>query len=348
FGVPRWSFSRVPSATSAPPAGLWDRAANNYFGSTVWNGYAAQPASSVIRLKEAQSQFGLKGAGVVGIIDTGVDGNHPALKNVSISGYDFLQNQAGPASEQAIVQQSTAAVLDGGPWMVNQSTAAVLDGELGKLLGLQQYAGYGHGTMVAGIVHLVAPRTKIMSLRAFSPDGTGYLSDILRAVYWGTQNGARVLNMSFSLSSSSRELSKAMDFADQNSVIKVASAGNTGTQQAAYPAALANVMGVASTSLTDQRSSFSSYGPTVWVAAPGEGIVTTYPNTTYSAGWGTSFSAPFVAGTAALFLEINADCNHAQAAAAVAHARKLGTDLGNGRLDVLQAVIAYRQLQGLP
>jgi len=336
-----------PPATSPPPAGLWDRSSNNYLGYPVWNGYANQPAGGVIRLREAQNQFGVGGAGIVGIIDTGVDGDHPALRSVSVPGYDFLQNQAGAASEQGAVQQSTAAVLDGGPWMVNQSTAAVLDSELGRLLGLKQYSAVGHGTMVAGIVHMVAPRTKIMSLRAFSPDGTGYLSDILRAIYWGTQNGARVLNMSFSFPASSRELKNAADYADRNGVIKVASAGNAGTQQAAYPASLNNVMGVASTNLNDQRSSFSSYGPGVWVAAPGEGIVTTYPYSTYSAGWGTSFSAPFVTGTAALFLEFNASCTHAQAAAAIAHARKLGSDLGNGRLDVYQAVSSYRQLLGL-
>src|SRR5215212_4164442 len=48
-----------PLATSAPPAGLWDRTPNNYFGSTVWNGYAVQPASSIIRLRDTQSQLGL-------------------------------------------------------------------------------------------------------------------------------------------------------------------------------------------------------------------------------------------------------------------------------------------------
>jgi hypothetical protein len=160
-----------PPATSTVPAWLWDRADNNYFGSIVWNGYATQPASWIIRLGEAQSHYNARGAGVVGIIDTGVDNTHPALQSVSVPGYDFLQNQPGAASETGEVQQSTAAVLDGGPWWVNQSTAAVLDDGLGRQLGLPQYAAFGHATMVAGIVHLVAPQAKIMSLRAFAPDG---------------------------------------------------------------------------------------------------------------------------------------------------------------------------------
>jgi len=70
-----------------------------------------------------------------------------------------------------------------------------------------------------------------------------------------------------------------------------------------YPAALKNVIDVASTSNTDLPSTFSNYGaPPVWLAAPGEGVMTTYPFGTYAAGWGTSFSAPLVAGTTAMMI----------------------------------------------
>src|SRR5437016_2283822 len=98
-------------------------------------------------------------------------------------------------------------------------------------------------------------------------------------------------------------------------------------------------MGVASTSNSDTRSSFSNYGSAVvWVAAPGEGIVTTYPFNTYAAGWGTSFSAPFVSGTSAL-LHNKQSTNEAQAATAIAHAQPLpDSTLGHGRLDIVQAL----------
>jgi hypothetical protein len=90
------------------------------------------------------------------------------------------------------------------------------------------------------------------------------------------------------------------------------------------------------------RSSFSNYGDAiVWVAAPGEGIVTTYPFNSYAAGWGTSFSAPFVSGTSALLLNKQAQTNQPQAANAVAHAAPVvpvGTDMGNGRLDIVKAL----------
>ena len=120
--------------------GLSDTAPVNYYGSVVWHGYAAQPATYIIRLRDAQGGFGVSGKGVVAVIDTGVDVNHPALVPVLLPGYDFTRNQAGASEwtdvaqlpngpidqnsqdqQPVVVQQSTAAVLD-------QSTAAVLDG----------------------------------------------------------------------------------------------------------------------------------------------------------------------------------------------------------------------------
>jgi subtilisin family serine protease len=103
---------------------------------------------------------------------------------------------------------------------------------------------------------------------------------------------------------------------------------------------LPNVMGVASTTDYDTPSSFSNYGPDVWVAAPGEGIVSTYPYGTYSAGWGTSFSAPFVSGTAALLVNVSSQVNQQSAAAAIAQAKWISNQMGHGRLDVYRAVQA--------
>ena len=324
-------------------------------GSLVWDSYVNQPAAGIVKVPQAQNQFGVRGNGIVADIDTGVDPNHPALQGVLLAGYDFTRNQAG-ASElsdlttsdfpaypppncssatcpsPAKVNQSTAAVLD-------QSTAAVLDGKV-------QYAAFGHGTMVMGVIHLVAPTAKLLPLKAFRADGTGSLSDILRAIYYAVQNNANVINMSFDFKTASTELQNALDYANQLNVICAASAGNDGQGPPppflVYPAALqSDVMGVASTSNTDARSSFSNYGNAiVWVAAPGEAIVTTYPFATYSAGWGTSFSAPLVSGASALLRSLRTDINESLAASAVAHAQFVGTDMGNGRLDLLMALAA--------
>src|SRR5256712_14203131 len=144
--------------------------------------------------------------------------------------------------------------------------------------------------------------------------------------------------MSFSFSTYSSEVAKAAKYAVRHQVICVASAGNDGKEEIVYPAALSDVMGVASTTNNDTLSTFSNYGENlVWVAAPGEGIITTYPFGTFGAGWGTSFSAPFVSGAAALLLNVRANCNEACAEPSLAHAVWISPDLGNGRVDLYRA-----------
>jgi hypothetical protein len=349
----------VPASIPRPL--ISDRSSVPYGGTNVWNSYVNQPAAGIIKVPQAQSQFKVSGNGIVAEIDTGVDPTHPALQGVLLAGYDFTRNQAGgselndltttdfptypPATCSSItcpspakVNQSTAAVLD-------QSTAAVLDGKV-------QYAAFGHGTMVMGVIHLVAPTAKLLPLKAFHSNGTGNLSDILRAIYYAVQNNANAINMSFDFKTASTELQNALGYANQLNVICAGSAGNDrqGPPNLVYPAALQTVvMGVASTSDTDARSSFSNYGNAiVWVAAPGEAIVTTYPFSTYSAGWGTSFSAPFVSGGAALLRNLRTDINESLAASAVAHAQFVGADMGNGRLDLLMALTALPAGGGSP
>ena len=318
----------------------------------MWNSYANQPAAQIVRVSDAQSRFEVTGRGIVADINTGVDPAHPALQSVLLSGYDFTRNQPSGSEMTDLapgfpqpspcdsttcpsamrVNQSSVAILD-------QSSVAILDGNPPN----PQYAAFGHGTMVMGVIHLVAPTAQLLPLKAFKSDGTGFLSDILRAIYYAVQNGANVINMSFDTQRRSRELRKALNYANKNNVICVASAGNEGQSAPplqVYPAEWQyDVMGVASTSDQDTRSSFSNYGNAiVWVAAPGEAIVTTYPFSTYAAGWGTSFSAPFVSGGSSLLLNQRANMNESEAAEAVAHAVPVGPNMGNGRLDLVQTL----------
>ncbi len=332
------------TATDPPPS-LVDTTPVSYYGSTVWNGYVNQSAAQIIRLAQTQQFFGTAGSGVIADIDTGVDPNHPVLKPVLLPGYDFTRNQVG-GSEMNDVPGASAVpdspCVNCTPGKVNQHSIAMVDQHSIAMVDQPGYEAFGHGTMVAGVLHLVAPKASILPLKAFHPDGSGNLSDILRAIYFAAQNNADVVNMSFDLKSPSQELATAVTNAEKQGIVFVASAGNDGQMEMVYPAGLTNVMGVASTNSQDQRSSFSNYGnQIVWVAAPGEAVVTTYPFGTYAAAWGTSFSAPMVSGGVDLLqgLQPSLDQSHAQLAMAQAQLL-LAFGMGNGRIDLYRAAAA--------
>src|SRR5258708_6170310 len=253
----------VQGATAgAAPDYLSDRAPVNYYGTTVWEGYLVQPAVHLIRSDVVHSTLYSTGAGVtVAVIDTGVDTTSTVLGPFLVKGYDFTRNKTG-GSESGDVSQSTVAVLDrANIGQVNQSTVAVLDQSTVAVLDQTSYSAFGHGTMTSGIVHLVAPQSRIMPLKAFGANGTGYASDVLRAIYYAVNNGAQVLNMSFDFTVYSSELKNAVDYATLKGAVCVASAGNDGKQVTVYPAALPNVIDVASTSNKNPQPTFTNHSP---------------------------------------------------------------------------------------
>ena len=308
-----------------------DRTAADFYGTLAWNGYAYQPALSVMNLEQARAA-GRDGAGLtVAVIDTGVDPENPILKDVLLPGYDLTRNQPGASewgdlvqstaaildsheceahdpfttAEDGTVTQSTAAILDSAcvPGILTQSTAAILDSdsitELASAPPLP--AAFGHGTMVAGLIHAVAPRARILPLKAFSADGTGRSSDIAQAIYYAVLGGARVINLSFTFKSVSQEVMYATAFAALEGRIVVASAGNEGLAAKRWPAEHKWVVGVGATTLWDTRAPFSNQGyDTFKIGAPGVNLVTTFPGGSYASVSGTSFSAPLVAGAVAL------------------------------------------------
>jgi subtilisin family serine protease len=373
-GIVAAESDQVLSMPSLPqyaiPNGLYYTNPIQFYGAATWSGFVQQPAMQIIRAEDAQSTFQVTGAGIVATIDTGVDPNHPVLKPVLLTGYDFTRNIPGGSEipdATACAATSTSPSFLGGllggllgsvssntsssvcttssdaqPAYVQQSTVAVVDQSTVAVVDGNGMSDFGHGTMVAGVIHLVAPTAKILPLKAFHSDGTGNLSDILRAIYYAMQNHANVINMSFDIQTYSKELARALNAANNSGIICVAAAGNEGKDAMVYPAALTgDVMGIASTSDLDTQSSFSNYGPSdVWIAAPGEDIISTYPFGTYAAESGTSFSTPFVAGAAALLYQLQPNIGQYGAAQALAHAKWISANLNHGRLDVYQAVEA--------
>jgi subtilisin family serine protease len=312
----------------------------SFYGATVRSSYVDQPAARIIRVKDAWQKYPTGSGVTVALIDTGVDEKHPALKNVLVPGYDFTRDLAGTASELAdldqstvaILDQSTVAILDGKRYglRLTQSTVAILDQSTVAILdGSKLPAAFGHGTMVAGLVHLVAPSARILPLKAFRADGSSSLSNIIRAVYYAVDHGANVVSMSFNLTAPSAELANAIGYGVSKGVIFVAAAGNDGKEKKLYPAAVPKVLGVGSTNYSDKRSSFSNYGTVIRAAAPGEALVTTYPGNNYAAVWGTSFSTPLVAGAVGIMRQIDSKLNYGKVLDSLEKGVAVGGDIGS-------------------
>jgi subtilisin family serine protease len=359
FGVEQVQPAVVPELAGATVAqsttGLVDTSFNsqlvNFFGALVPTLYNVQPATMLIHSNYARTQTGLSGAGLtVAVIDTGIDPSHPVFASVLVPGFDFTRNIAGSGSEMpdldpdtaAVISQSTTGLVDGlhlvkvssfGVAVLAQSTTGLVDGS--------SLSAFGHGTMTAGLVHLVAPAARIMPLKAFHSDGTSDTFNIVRAIYYAAENGVNIISMSFEIPQSSPALEAAIHYAQSKGIALVAAAGNDGSQTQVFPAAIPNVIGIGSTSLNDVKSSFSNFGsPDVFFAAPGEGVITSYPGGHYAAGWGTSFSAPMVAGSVALILQHNFQvnaCGFSNLINPLSRAVQV-QQMGHGRIDLAQAI----------
>ena len=152
--------------------------------------------------------------------------------------------------------------------------------------------GVTHGTQVAGQVGATGNNglgstainwhTKIMPLQALNDEGIGFISDVFAAVYYAVDNGADVINISLGTFSDDPLLRTAVNYAVGSGVVVVAASANCGDGDPescqgapagtiAYPAMYPNVIAVGATTESDQRASFSSYGPALDVVAPGSG-----------------------------------------------------------------------------
>lgn len=172
----------------------------------------------------------------------------------------------------------------------------------------------GHGTSMSGIIAAIrdnnlgvagiAPNSRIAVLRAGTKQGLLEEDDVASAILYAVAMGFRIINMSFGDKAITPLLSDVIRFAYKNDVIMIASSGNGGSDDIHFPSGLTETISIGATNISDLRASFSNYGSSLDVVAPGVGILTTLPDSKYGEVSGTSAAAPFVSGSVALMLSL--------------------------------------------
>ena len=271
--------------------------------------FYGQASLSRLRLAEAQ-QFS-QGWGVrVAVIDTGIDLTHPLFAGrLAYPFFDFVDQDDDPS--EAI----------GG-------------------------AGFGHGTFVAGLIVLTAPRATIMPLRAFDRDGIGSSFNIAKAIRYAADHGAHIINMSFGLDEEDDLIEDALEYAYET-VYMVAAAGNDNRETLHFPAKKkSKTLSVTSTDAADRKADFANFHEDVKVAAPGVDLYSAYPGNRWALWSGTSFSTALVTGEAALLLQVDPAFNRSllntiisNSGAAIDYLNpEYRRKLGRSRIDFLEAV----------
>lgn len=217
----------------------------------------------------------------VAIVDSGIDGAHPEFAGQLVPGWDFTPKVPGAGGDRD---------------------------------------GYGHGTHVAGVVGArsgngegiagLAPGCGLMPVRIFNDFGHTRDGIAAEAVIWAADHGARVINCSWGSPMDGEAMRAAIAYAASRDVVVVAAVGNSGKNEPNWPGAHPDAIGVAASTDLDGWASFSTWGDWVDLAAPGKGVLSTYPvalGNGYRTMEGTSMAAPFVTAAAALVRSAHPD-----------------------------------------
>jgi len=284
---------------------------------------------------------------VIGIVDSGSDFDHPDLQA------NFKIKYTEPIN--GIDDDGNGYVDDWRGWdfYANDNDPSIMTN------------GNTHGSHVSGCasqvsdngVHGAGIGFKVKLLLSKHTDDTNpesLLYNTDQGIVYCYQNGAKVINCSYGSSSYSSYTQTIVTNAWANGTVICASAGNgdangIGQNWARYPASYDNVVSVAATNSSDVKTTFSNFHSTVDVSAPGDGILSTLFNNTYSSLSGTSMSSPITAGTVALIRSKYPSWTPQQ----VVDRLKLGVDsiydlnptyvglLGTGRINAFKCLSDY-------
>lgn len=280
--------------------------------------YSQQWGLKKIEVQKAWD-LGFTGNGIiVAVVDTGVDLNHPDLKDNILVGYNAITGASGSTTTQD---------------------------------------NNGHGTHVSGIIAAeangigivgVAYQAKILPVKALTREGDGTDDCIADGIVWASDHGAKIINLSLGSDSEGDILKEAIQYAFDKGCLIVAAGGNQedNLTTIAYPAADPLVLAVTATDSNDQIASFSLPGPQAALAAPGVNITSDYwqNSSGYAALDGTSMASPFVAGAAALVWNAHPDLSVQQVRIALENsALNIGSSgrdnsYGYGRVDAYWAI----------
>jgi len=248
----------------------------------------------------------------VAIVDTGVDLNHPDLKDQLVSGFNVVNNDSPPSDDVGHGTHVAGVV------------GAIVNNNLG-VAGMSWY-------------------NRIMPVKVLDQSGAGTTYSVAQGIIWATDHGAKVINMSLGNYADANFLHDAIRYAFDRDVVLIAASGNDNTATPGYPAAYPEVFAVAATDANKNKASFSNYGNYIDVAAPGVSIASTYPNNQYAALSGTSMASPHVTALAALIRSVNPNLKNTEVMQIMREtAQDIGATgkdpyFGHGLIDVVAAL----------
>ncbi|NDO18108.1 S8 family serine peptidase [Lachnospiraceae bacterium MD329] len=231
---------------------------------------------------------------IVAVIDSGIDIEHEALKDNIFVNEDETKNDSGT--------DNNGYIDDVSGWDFVNNTNLSYDHT--------QIVEYSHGTHVAGIIagnsdeiQGVHSNAKILPLKAFE-SGSGYTSNIIKAINYAEQIGAKVVNCSFGSSDNNEALKETMENSD---MLFVCAAGNQAKnidKAAFYPASfdLNNIISVGAIDTDNNLAYFSNYGEAIDIAVNGMSVKSSIPENEYGNSSGTSSSAAYISGIIANIL----------------------------------------------